>query len=286
MQIETALAKFELQLAADGRSEHTIRQYQRHVCVLAAWAEREGVGDDLGGFTHETLARFLTSDLALEGTWGTKKPGSVNALRSSLRGFFHYCDVADVIPKNPARLIRRARCGTPPPRGLSEDQVNRLLAVLDQAEGTAAERDRVLVRLLLATGIRLGSALGLQVADLDFDAGVLDVRVAKGNRPYLARMDAETVEMMRGFVEGRTGPVFTTKGGRVVGARQVQRRFGDWCEKAGLQRLGIHRLRHTYATRLYQERKDVLDVARALGHRTVHSAMRYSSQSALLGGAL
>jgi len=286
MQIEDALAKFQLQLAADGRSKHTVRQYQRHVRVLVSWAEREGVSDDVRSFNHEALARFLTSDLALEGTWGTKKPGSVNALRSSLRGFFHYCDVADLVSKNPARLIRRARCGTPPPRGLSEDQVKRLLETLDGAEGAAAGRDRVLVRLLLATGIRLGSTLALEVGDLDFDACVIDVRVAKGNRPYVARMDAETVEMMRRFVEGRTGPVFTTEDGRIVGARQVQRRFGDWCEQAGLPRLGVHRLRHTYATKLYQERQDVLHVARALGHRTVHSAMRYSSQSALLSRPL
>ena len=86
MHIEKALERYELQLQADGRSEHTVAQVRRHVRLLTEW-----LGGDvaLEHVNHEDLARFLTSDVVrLRADGRPRKATSANALRSSLRTFF------------------------------------------------------------------------------------------------------------------------------------------------------------------------------------------------------
>src|SRR5262245_4349272 len=120
MKLLDALAKFILQLRADGRSEHTVRQYQRHVRTLGRWMAAEQLPDDVRGIDHEVLAHFLTSPEARARPDGfDKKATSTNALRSSLRCFFSYLAAAGFLSRNPAQLIRRARCGPPLPKGLT-----------------------------------------------------------------------------------------------------------------------------------------------------------------------
>ena len=119
MTIDDALARFLIQLEADGRSLHTVAQYQRHVRLFAHWWRDVGHSAAVGKITHEDVARFLSGPQARTRPDGRrKKAGSVNALRSSLRGFFSYLHRAGYIPTDPCRLVRRAICGTPPPRAL------------------------------------------------------------------------------------------------------------------------------------------------------------------------
>ena len=116
MKVQDALARYLVQLEADGRSIHTRSQYQRHVKLLASW-----LGDtDVERVDHETLAVFLATPVArLRPDGKEKKPVAMNTLRTSLRCFFAYLHAAGEIRSNPARLIRRAICGGPPPRSLS-----------------------------------------------------------------------------------------------------------------------------------------------------------------------
>ncbi len=127
MQIQECLRKFVRQLEADGRSAHTIAQYERHVGVLAGW-----LGDTtVEKVDNDRLAVFLCTPVAcLRPDGQEKKAASMNALRTSIRCFFAYLHAAGEIRVNPARLIRRALCGPPPPRALSEGEEKRLTAVL------------------------------------------------------------------------------------------------------------------------------------------------------------
>ena len=110
------------------------------------------------------MARFLTSEQArTSARGGEKKAASVNCLRASLKGFFRYAHRAGYVAEDPSVVVRRARCGQPPPRALSEDEQRRLLDVLAKADDDAGRRDYALFHLLLATGIRLTSALELKV---------------------------------------------------------------------------------------------------------------------------
>jgi len=271
MQIEVALGKFVTQLEADGRSPHTVLQYQRHVRLLASWLGRTPVEK----VDHERLAEFLGTDVARCRPDGVgKKPTSTNALRSSLRCFFAYLHAAGEIPSNPARLIRRARCSGPPPRALTEDEEERLVAELSRAP----ERDRVLFLLMLRVGLRLGSALGLDVEDVDLEAGELLLHGAKGGREELAFLPAALVEDLRAWIGERTrGPLFPGPSGRRITARHARRRFRTLLSEADISRVhGTHTLRHTLGDRLYRRTGDIELVRTALHHRAIASTMVYA----------
>ncbi len=270
MNIDEAMEQFVTQLQADGRSPHTVGQYRRHVRALAAWV---GPGRAVGSVGHEDVARYLSAPGArTRPDGGIRRAGTMNAVRGSLRGFFGYLHRAGIIGQDPTRLLRRALCGKPPPRVLSEDDQRRLLAAVTH------QRDRMLYRLLLGTGIRVGSALGLDRDDVDLERGELRLRHCKGDREERVFVPRAVVEDLRAFVVGRgPGPLFTTKAGARLQHRQAHRRLAFWLREAGIERAASpHTLRHSFATDLYARTGDLLLVQRALRHRNIASTMVYA----------
>ena len=279
MRITTALDRYATQLRADGRSPHTIAQIERHVRLLASWLAEHKLPTDVRRVTHEHVAKFLCSDavtLRLDGS--PRKPTASNAIRSSLRTFFAYVHAAGYAPRNAAALVRRARIGPRPPRALTVDETARLVAALDEAATKAEKRDCVLFRVLLATGIRIGSALAATTEDVDLEAGALHLRQLKGGGTLWVPLDQPTRDILAGWVaEIPEGPLFPSRQGGAVSRRVVALRFTEWLERAGITRsASLHSLRHTRATRVYERTGDILAVARALGHRSVASAAVYA----------
>lgn len=276
MEVRDALASYLVQLDADGRSQHTIRQARRHVGMLVRWL---GDARDIGAITPADLARFLVSREVKQRADGQdRQPTSANALRSSIRAFFRYAHDAGLVPANPSRLIRRARCGDPPPRAVPEEDAERLRVALDGAKTDAERRDRVFFAVLAATGIRVGSAIGLNVEDLDFEGGTLRLRRMKGGVHGTAISPATTMTMLRDYLGSRTsGPVFLAATGRRVGIRTMGVRLHAWIERAGIgRRFGAHAFRHRVGARIYAATSDLLLTARVLGHRSITSTAVYA----------
>ena len=278
MHISDALARFETQLEADGRSIHTRRQVRRHGLALALWGAGERLSGQVEHLTHEHLASFFTSSLANTRPDGTrKKATSMNAMRSSLRSLFRYLHEAGLLASNPTRLLKQAITTPPPPRALTEQEEERLLAVLDRANGVQEKRDAVLFRVLLGTGLRLSSALALDIEDVDLDEGVMTVWM-KRDRIEQVYVGSSVREELRVFIGDRkSGPLFASQSGRRISTRHAQRRFGALRERAGLPAtVSPHSLRHTMATRLLERTQDITLVQAALGHCSIASTLIYA----------
>ena len=143
-----------------------------------------------------------------------KRTGSLDALRSSLRGFFEYAERAGLVERSPARVLRMARVGPTPPKGLTANEVASLFAVLAADPAPAARRDRALFAFLLGTGARLGSALALEVQDVDLAAGNATLRELKGGGTMTVFLRADLVEPLAEAVAGRrSGPLFAGRDG-------------------------------------------------------------------------
>ena len=278
MQIEEALERYLVQLQADGRSQHTIDQYRRHVGLLARWAgDVRPRGARVEDIDHEAVAAFLTSPAATSRGQGSgqKLATSANCLRSSIRGFFRYLHAAGHLREDPSRLVRRALTNTPPPKGLSSDEERRLLEVLRAGTGPDAQRDHAMFALMLRSGIRVGTAVDLLVEDVDLERGVIQIR-AKGGRRDQVLIAREVAEHLRGFIGERTsGPLFTGRDGTALTTRHVARRLRAWAKKAGIRRTSPHALRHTCGQRIYARSGDVLVVREVLRHRNIASTMVY-----------
>lgn len=304
MRIGDALEMFLVQLQADGRSAHTIDQYERHVRAFAAWwdaraGSRAGAyaGADAGAhpdlydvraIRHVDIAAFLADEATRSradgaGRRSAKKPTSMNCLRSSVRGFFAYLEGADVVTRNPARLVRRARCGVGPPKALSDYEVGRLMDTLRAANDAAGKRDHALFGLLLTTGIRISSALALRIEDVNLRDGTLELRSPKGGRPQRIYLSAAALLVIATQVIGKpTDPLFgqTEAPHKFLNRRHVSRRLKGWLAKAEVAtRASPHSLRHTFATKLLDETRDVTVVQKALLHRSIASTLVYAAVS-------
>lgn len=276
MLISDALERYEVQLRADGRSEHTVDQVRRHIRMLDTWFGGDRHVEDIG---HEDLAAFFTSDavrLRLDGK--PRKPTTTNALRSSIRTFLSFVNAAGYSPSNPGRLIRRAVCGTPLPKALTEDEQERLLAALAEAKTEPDRRDRVLFSLMLGTGIRIGSALSIRVEDVDVERCEIVLRRMKFRREHRVYLSEGLAELIREWITGRAdGLVFEGRYGDVMNGRHVGRRLAMWCEQAGIRGVSPHALRHSFATSLYRRTGDLGLVREALGHASIASTTRYAA---------
>jgi len=279
MNIHEAITLYFTQLEANGRSFHTIKQYHRHLRLFSDWMREECLCGDLDKITHDTVARFFASPMAkIRATGGVKKSSSINALKSSIKCFFRYLHQAGYSSQDHSRLLKRSICGTPPPRSLSVSEKDRLIEVLKQGEGEAARRDSALIHLMLGTGIRLGSALALNVEDIDVDNMLIRLNNTKRNQPEQVYMGNSVQAHLVEFIgEMVSGPLFIARNGHRVSGRHIQRRFSLWLEKAEITRpASPHSLRHTFATALYQRTSDIFLVKEALRHRSINSTLVYA----------
>ena len=278
MDLSEALSVFVLQLRADGRSPHTIANYRRHVSALDAWLVTHGRERALDEITPQVLAEFLVSDdVRASGRGGLRSTSTVNAVRTSLRVVFGWLHDAGHTRINPARLIRRAICSPPPPKGLSEDQLDQLRSVLANATGVAAARDRAMVALMLGSGLRIGSTVDLDAGDVDLANGVLTARCVKRDRVQRVYFGAEARAELQRLIAGLPGPgpLFRAPNGERLTVRQACRRITAWLDRAGIHDASPHSLRHTFATRLLARTGDLFLVQRALGHRSIASTVVY-----------
>lgn len=273
MQTTQALQRYLTQLRADGRSAHTVAQYQRHIRLLDDWLEHERGSVDLDQIDHEVLAEFLVSPAARNRRGGgEKRATSMNALRSSLRTYFAYLHGAGYIRANPARLIRRARTASASPRALTEAEQERLLDVLRREDGG---RDFALVALMLELGLRISSALRLSLDDIDFVAGEVVLRT-KGDRPSRMPLPRSIATQLQRYVAtAKSGPLFAGANGQPVTARHVNRRLRFWAERAGIDPISSHALRHSFAMRIYRKTGDLHLTQVALLHASPASTTAY-----------
>ena len=151
MKLSTAIARFDTQLRADGKSERTRQAYLRDLGKLRCWLKRDV---QVSIITPDTLARFLA-----DGNGKTSSALSINRTKTALRVFFRFLVDAGYLSDNPARLIRSTPTDRRVPNYLSIDEARRLLDALTNSDSALAKRDHAMFSLLLGTGI--GSARSL-----------------------------------------------------------------------------------------------------------------------------
>ncbi len=283
MQIQVAIAAFQAQLEADGRSEHTRKQYARHAASLERWLARTNRSTDLSRLDHRDVAEFVAAPEARDRPDGRrKKATSTNALRTSMRCMFAFLADSGLLPSNPARMLRRARCSPPPPRALHPEDEARILAAIKADGSDAARRDRALIVLLIGSGIRISPALQLRVEDLDLDRGSARIARDKNDREHEVVLAPHVVAELRALLGDRvSGPVFEGQDGRPLTVRHAQRRFTDWLQRAGVARhVTLHGLRHAFGSRLLARCGNLRLVQRAMGHRSITSTTVYTQVDA------
>ncbi|MGY2746109.1 tyrosine recombinase XerC [Arthrobacter sp. UYCu723] len=284
--LATAADGFSRYLVAErGCSIHTVRAYVSDVGSLLAHAASEGV-EDLAGLELGTLRRWLGAQSEAGMSRATLGRRSATA-----RAFTAWAVREELIETDPALRLRAPKRENSLPGVLHQGQVLRLV---EGAESAAAEggpmplRNRAMVELLYATGVRVGELAGLDVDDLDPDRRTLRV-LGKGNKertvPYgLPAALAVDDWLRRGrpaLATGASGPaLFLGARGKRVDQRQVRSVVHDLLGALGdTAATGPHALRHSAATHLLDGGADLRAVQEILGHSSLATTQIYTHVS-------
>jgi integrase/recombinase XerD len=261
-----------------GLSPNTLLAYGADLARLARYADAER--KDPLALTQGELAGFIAS-LRAEGL----APRSVARVVHSTRGFYRFAVREGRLEADPMENLRAPRAFKALPRFLTGDQVEALLSAPDTRTGLGV-RDRAILEVLYATGLRVSELIGLKAADIDFQVGVLKA-FGKGRKERLVPLGAPARRWVVRYLEQvRAGQVragarapelfLSQRGGRLTreGVWGIVRRHAV---AAGVDRLLTpHVLRHSFATHLLERGADLRSLQAMLGHADISTTQIYT----------
>jgi len=212
------------------------------------------------------------------------KPRSTARLLSSLRRFYRYQVREGRLAEDPTALVDSPRVGRPLPDSLSEGEVEALLAA-PEVEDTVGRRDRAMLELLYATGLRVSELVALPVAGVNTRQGVVRV-TGKGDKQRLVPLGEEATGWLEDYtatartalLAGRQTPfLFVTARGTGMTRQAFWYRIKTYAAAAGIRKpLSPHTLRHAFATHLVNHGADLRVVQMLLGHSDLSTTQIYT----------
>lgn len=261
-----------------GLSPNTLANYSHDLSKLREFA----------GKSQKSVEYLSKNDLS-EGlkllTQEGLSPRSVARTISSLRGFYKFLLRDGFIKEDPLAHISAPQMDKHLPRFLTEDEIGSLLNAPD-VSSLEGVRDRAMLELLYATGLRVSELTGLVYADINLDRGLLSCR-GKGSKQRFIPIGKSALHWLEKYLqvrpvltEGRTVKAFFVRSGGGHMTRHyfwgILRRYTD---RLGLDNVSPHTLRHSFATHLMQHGADSRSVQALLGHSDLATTQIYTHLS-------
>ncbi|HKH18512.1 MAG TPA: site-specific tyrosine recombinase XerD [Solirubrobacteraceae bacterium] len=267
-------------------SRNTLEAYRSDLLQFGEWLTR--TGNDPLAVGHTELSAFADEIGAGRGGKPPAAPATLQRKVACLRSFYRHLRRTSVLTTDPTAHLRAPKEGRKLPQVLSRDEVAELLR---QPRGTepAALRDRALLETMYACGLRASEAIGLEVGDVDLEAGIVRAR-GKGSKERLVPFGSAAARALGTYLQrGR---------GRLVGDRWESRLFVNQrggglsrqglykivqrhAESAGLaSKMSPHTLRHSFATHLLAGGCDLRSLQEMLGHADIATTQLYTHLSA------
>jgi integrase/recombinase XerC len=277
-----------------GLSVHTLRGYGADLERFVAFLARDFLGRPASelapGDVDRLAVRSFVAALARSGLARTSQGRALSAVK----GLFRYAVREGDLPASPARGVRTPKAPRTLPRHLRPGEIESLIEAAGDpaAAGPASEalllRDRAILELLYATGLRVGELVSLDWPDLDLSARVLRT-LGKGGKERMVPFGREAEASLRawlarwnevreaGTADPADEPVFLNhRGGRLTD-RSVRRLVDRAVAGAALaQGVHPHTLRHTFATHLLEAGADLRAIQELLGHASLSTTQRYT----------
>ena len=260
-----------------GLSENTLAAYRRDLCGLAVWLGTKGValGDAVAADLLSYMARQYRNGRALR---------SNARLLSSLRRFFRYLVREGCRADDPTANIEAPKMDRPLPHSLSEAEVESLLQAPD-IDTTLGLRDRAMLELLYATGLRVSELVELSVDRINLAQGVVRV-IGKGNKERLVPVGDEALIWVRRYMDGprvallrgaASDRLFVSRKAAGITRQAFWYRVRQYAGHAGIRgHLSPHTLRHAFATHLVNHGADLRVVQMLLGHSDLSTTQIYT----------
>ena len=261
-----------------GLSPRTLEAYQRDVGQFVDFAVRRG--RDSPDSVDSGDVREYVLHLSERGLAST----SVRRAQSSLRTYFGFLIEEGLLEEDPTEGLRSPKVGRTLPTVLSPAEMETLLEA-PRLDSPAYWRDRTILEVLYATGIRVSELIGLRITDLELDTRVCTVfgkgakeRMVPLGRPACLALERYLREVRPGLDRGRgQGRVFLSHRGRPLPRTTVWTLVRSAALAAGIRAtVSPHTLRHTFATHLLEGGADLVAVQELLGHADVTTTQIYT----------
>src|SRR5580698_7388675 len=260
-----------------GLSSNTLAAYRADLVALARWLTAR----------HLALPRTGRADLMdfiAARVHGGARPRSTARQLSSFRRFFRYMIREGLISEDPTAQIAMPKIGRSLPKSLTEAEVDSLLEAPSVGD-PLGHRDRTMLEVLYATGLRVSELVSLKHNQINFNQGVMRV-VGKGNRERLIPLGEEAMRWLQQFVQGarleillerQTDYLFPTRRGDRMTRQAFWHIIKRYAKKANISKeLSPHTLRHAFATHLLNHGADLRVVQMLLGHSDLSTTQIYT----------
>jgi len=260
-----------------GLSDNTLAAYRRDLIALARYQARNG--RSLPEATRENLQAYLGERF----TAGARSSSTARAL-SALRRFYQFLLREGEVEVDPSLDIASPRLGKPLPKSLSEADVEALLAAPDPKDSLGC-RDRAMLEVLYATGLRVSELVRLQISELRINPGIVQI-VGKGGRERLVPLGESALDAVEAYLKTArpdllgqriSDYVFVTRRGTGMTRQAFWQLVKRYAKIAGIKaELSPHTLRHAFATHLLNHGADLRSVQMLLGHSDLSTTQIYT----------
>ena len=260
-----------------GLSDNTLSAYRADLVKLSEWlASRKRL---LLKVTREDLLAYLAERVHQ----GIQIRTTARIL-SSIRRFYQHMQREGRMESDPTALIEAPRMGRPLPKSLTEQEVEDLLKAPDINDPVGV-RDRTMMEVIYATGLRVSELVNLNLSQLNLRVGVIRI-VGKGNKERLVPLGEESISWLDEYINGPrndiikghiTEAVFPTRRGAAMTRQMFWHIIKRYAERAQIRRpLSPHTLRHSFATHLINNGADLRAVQMLLGHADLSTTQIYT----------
>lgn len=264
-------------------SPHTIRAYLTDLRAFQRYLEK--VGLTVEQVTHHTLRAYLSR------VTDTLAASTRSRRLAALKSFYAFLQKSGVLAASPARRVRSPKLPKRLPKVIPIDEVFALLDTESDEDNARTRRDRAMRELLYGGGLRVSELCGLDLDDLDREAGVVRV-LGKGSKERICPLHAGAWSAVDRYLEkrgelsglGRKGTdsealFLNHRGGRLT-PRSVARLLDAWVERcAVIRKVSPHAFRHSFATHLLASGADIRTIQELLGHASLSTTQRYTAVS-------
>jgi integrase/recombinase XerD len=259
-----------------GLSDNTLSAYTRDLAKLSSFATIRG--KDLISLQPDDLTMFL-QDLHKRGL----NPKSIARTLVAVRGFFKFLLIDGHLKLDPTANLEAPKSWQSLPRFLTSDEVERLLNAPD-ASTVLGLRDKAMLEVLYATGLRVTELVSLATRSVNLDLGFLTV-VGKGGKERAVPLGINAVNWIRKYNlirpnllghEKTTAELFISEGGHSITRQTFWRLVVLYGEKARIGHITPHLLRHSFATHLLENGADLRSVQMMLGHSDISTTQIYT----------
>lgn len=258
-----------------GLAANSLEAYRNDLSKLNSFAnERER---DLLSIERDDLIELL-----VELKDSNASDATMSRCTSVIKGFFKFLLIEGYLQRDPSSLIETRKSWQTLPRFLGNEEVERLLAQPD-TNSDIGKRDKAMLEVLYATGLRVSELIGLKLSDLDWDRGVLNC-FGKGSKQRRVPIGRSAVDHLKRYfairaklLHGKSSDyLFVELGGVPITRQKFWRLIKSYGQQAKIDYVTPHMMRHSFATVLLRNGADLRSVQMMLGHSDISTTQIYT----------